>query len=143
MYNNPRGTLHLSVLATLVMSTREARGAGDASSSSSTSTSTTTTEVDKALFTISHFTVGQICEGGSAEVNLPMTKSYVHAMNELAMETFKLISQDSESFARHAGRTEVNASDVLLCARRNERLSSELMQALEEVKKAERDVNTK
>jgi len=44
-------------------------------------------------------------------------------------------SKDLESFAKHAGRTQINADDVLLLARRNEGLESLLRGYVEDMRK--------
>ena len=44
-------------------------------------------------------------------------------------------AKDLEAFAKHAGRTQINADDVLLLARRNEGLESLLRGFLDELRK--------
>jgi centromere protein S len=45
------------------------------------------------------------------------------------------ISRDLESFAKHAGRTQISTDDVMLLARRNEGLEALLRSYVEKIRK--------
>jgi centromere protein S len=54
---------------------------------------------------------------------------------ELVWSQISQTSKDLETFAKHAGRKQINSDDVLLLARRNEGLEVLLRGFVEEVRK--------
>ncbi|KAL5359939.1 kinetochore component CENP-S-domain-containing protein [Aspergillus floccosus] len=81
--------------------------------------------------------IGKIVDEETIKLGINATPQFIGALTEMvwaqidlivarADERFLLetVSQDLESFAKHAGRSTINVSDVMLLARRNEGLES-------------------
>ncbi|KAL9082450.1 MAG: hypothetical protein Q9159_006402 [Coniocarpon cinnabarinum] len=54
------------------------------------------------------------------------TSKFIGALNELVYAQIKMAAEETEAFARHAGRTTVTKEDALMLARRNESLEGVL-----------------
>lgn len=72
-----------------------------------------------------------------------MDHVFLFLKQEGLIEFIENSSKDLESFAKHAGRTQINADDVLLLARRNEGLESLLRTYVEELRKSNGGGNAK
>ncbi|KAK5170031.1 kinetochore component CENP-S-domain-containing protein [Cryomyces antarcticus] len=70
------------------------------------------------------YSIGQIVDEDSLRLNINATPQFIGALTEMVWAQIENTSKDLESFARHAGRTTIDTSDVLLLARRNEGLES-------------------
>ncbi|KAL1996529.1 hypothetical protein VTN49DRAFT_8129 [Thermomyces lanuginosus] len=66
--------------------------------------------------------IGRIVDEETLELGVNATPQFIGALTEMAWTQIETVSQDLESFAKHAGRSTVNVSDVMLLARRNEGL---------------------
>ncbi|PYH94892.1 apoptosis-inducing TAF9-like domain 1 family protein [Aspergillus ellipticus CBS 707.79] len=82
--------------------------------------------------------IGKIVDEETIKLNSNATPQFIAALTELVWAQIETVSQDLESFAKHAGRSTVNVSDVMLLARRNEGLES-IMQAFVEQQQEEDD----
>jgi len=69
--------------------------------------------------------------------------SSLHSQNQKYSHCAENSSKDLESFAKHAGRTQINADDVLLLARRNEGLESLLRGFVEDLRKPNGAANSR
>lgn len=79
-------------------------------------------EVDERVRASVHYSVAKICEAEGAEAGFTVTRETVAVLTELALRYSKTLAQDLEAFAKHARRTKVTVDDVVLCARKDERL---------------------
>ncbi|KAL1990101.1 hypothetical protein VTN49DRAFT_6682 [Thermomyces lanuginosus] len=68
--------------------------------------------------------IGKIVDEETLEMGVNATPQFIGALTEMVWAQIETVSQDLESFARHAGRSTINVSDVMLLARRNEGLQS-------------------
>ncbi|OJJ88283.1 CENP-S family protein [Aspergillus glaucus CBS 516.65] len=68
--------------------------------------------------------IGKIVDEETIKLGANATPQFIGALTEMVWAQIETSSQDLESFAKHAGRSTVNVSDVLLLARRNEGLES-------------------
>ncbi|KAL2840195.1 kinetochore component CENP-S-domain-containing protein [Aspergillus pseudoustus] len=74
--------------------------------------------------------IGKIVDEETIKLGVNATPQFIGALTELVWVQIETASQDLESFAkcvigyRHAGRSTVNVSDVMMLARRNEGLES-------------------
>ncbi|ODM20178.1 hypothetical protein SI65_05166 [Aspergillus cristatus] len=68
--------------------------------------------------------IGKIVDEETIKLGVNATPQFIGALTEMVWAQIETASQDLESFAKHAGRSTVNVSDVLLLARRNEGLES-------------------
>ncbi|KAL1976109.1 hypothetical protein VTN31DRAFT_2391 [Thermomyces dupontii] len=68
--------------------------------------------------------IGKIVDEETLELGVNATPQFIGALTEMVWAQIETVSQDLESFARHAGRSTINVSDVMLLARRNEGLQS-------------------
>ncbi|KAK6436771.1 MHF histone-fold complex component [Oleoguttula sp. CCFEE 5521] len=77
------------------------------------------------------YTVGQTID---AHTDINATAYFIGSLSEMLYTQIENVSQDLETFARHAGRTTISTKDVLLLARRNEGLEEVLKQEAKAVK---------
>ncbi|OJJ44980.1 hypothetical protein ASPZODRAFT_17890 [Penicilliopsis zonata CBS 506.65] len=68
--------------------------------------------------------IGKIVDEETLKLGVNATPQFIGALTELVWTQIENVSQDLESFAKHAGRSTINASDVMLLTRRNEGLES-------------------
>ncbi|KAF9885892.1 hypothetical protein FE257_012272 [Aspergillus nanangensis] len=68
--------------------------------------------------------IGRIVDEETIKLGINATPQFIGALTEMVWAQIETASQDLESFAKHAGRSTINVSDVLLLARRNEGLES-------------------
>ncbi|KAL5338321.1 kinetochore component CENP-S-domain-containing protein [Aspergillus crustosus] len=68
--------------------------------------------------------IGKIVDEETIKLGVNATPQFIGALTELVWAQIETASQDLESFAKHAGRSTVNVSDVMMLARRNEGLES-------------------
>jgi centromere protein S len=116
---------------------------------------TTDAEKQERLKAALWYSVGQTIDSVSLAKDINATPHYIGALSEMlwgqigtrtchftsrtlpsadfscAVEN---VSHDLEAFAKHAGRSTINTSDVLLLARSNEGLQDVLKQQVKEVK---------
>ncbi|KAJ5674427.1 Histone-fold [Penicillium maclennaniae] len=76
--------------------------------------------------------VGQIVDEETMKLGVNATPQFIGALTEMVWAQIETVSQDLETFAKHAGRSTVNVTDVMLLARRNEGLNSILLAFLEQ-----------
>jgi hypothetical protein len=62
------------------------------------------------------------------------TPQFIGALTELVWAQIANTSKDLESFAKHAGRTQIATDDVLLLSRRNEGLEGLLREFVQELR---------
>ncbi|KAI9893369.1 MAG: hypothetical protein M1814_006665 [Vezdaea aestivalis] len=72
------------------------------------------------------FSVGQIVDEQSLDLNVNATPQFIGALTEMVWAQIENVSKDLESFAKHAGRKTVTTDDVMLLARRNDGLADVL-----------------
>ncbi|RJE17448.1 hypothetical protein PHISCL_10215 [Aspergillus sclerotialis] len=68
--------------------------------------------------------IGKIVDDETIKLGINATPQFIAALTEMVWAQIETVSQDLESFAKHAGRSTINVSDVMLLARRNEGLES-------------------
>ncbi|KAJ5148197.1 uncharacterized protein N7443_000207 [Penicillium atrosanguineum] len=78
--------------------------------------------------------IGQIVDEETMKLGVNATPQFIGALTEMVWTQIETVSQDLESFAKHAGRSTVNVTDVMLLARRNEGLDSILRAFVEQHK---------
>ncbi|KAJ5584856.1 apoptosis-inducing TAF9-like domain 1 family protein [Penicillium hispanicum] len=66
--------------------------------------------------------IGKIVDEETFNLGINATPQFIAALTELVWAQIETASIDIESFAKHAGRSTVNVSDVLMLGRRNEGL---------------------
>ena len=76
-------------------------------------------------------------QSNTSLVSMPISHWNKNA-NQLSLRSAETVSHDLESFAKHAGRSTINTSDVLLLARRNEGLEEVLKKEAKEVNAREK-----
>ncbi|KAK6829045.1 hypothetical protein RU639_003546 [Aspergillus parasiticus] len=64
--------------------------------------------------------IGKIVDDETIKLGVNATPQFIGALTEMVWAQIETVSQDLESFAKHAGRSTINVSDVMLLARRNE-----------------------
>ncbi|KAK7874042.1 hypothetical protein R5R35_004593 [Gryllus longicercus] len=69
-------------------------------------------------------------------MGLGMEKAATDLISELIWKKAKRIAEDLELFAKHAKRSTINADDIKLLVRHNEKLKEDLSKLAEEMKKA-------
>ncbi|KAF2762297.1 hypothetical protein EJ05DRAFT_204382 [Pseudovirgaria hyperparasitica] len=78
--------------------------------------------------------IGQFVDEECLRQNFNATPQFIGALTELVWAQIANASKDLETFAKHAGRSTVNTTDVLLLARRNEGLESLLHRFVEDLR---------
>ncbi|KAL4999167.1 kinetochore component CENP-S-domain-containing protein [Aspergillus recurvatus] len=68
--------------------------------------------------------IGKIVDEETIKLGVNATPQFIGALTELVWVQIETASQDLESFAKHAGRSTINVSDVMMLARRNDGLES-------------------
>ncbi|KAF4256884.1 hypothetical protein KXW98_003769 [Aspergillus fumigatus] len=68
--------------------------------------------------------IGKIVDEETIKLGVNATPQFIGALTEMVWTQIETVSQDLEFFAKHAGRSTINVSDVMLLARRNEGLES-------------------
>ncbi|KAI9374724.1 kinetochore component CENP-S-domain-containing protein [Aspergillus egyptiacus] len=68
--------------------------------------------------------IGKIVDEETIKLGVNATPQFIGALTELVWVQIETASQDLECFAKHAGRSTINVSDVMMLARRNEGLES-------------------
>ncbi|KAI9930559.1 hypothetical protein ASPWEDRAFT_171185 [Aspergillus wentii DTO 134E9] len=68
--------------------------------------------------------IGKIVDEETIKLGVNATPQFIGALTEMVWAQIETASQDLEFFAKHAGRSIVNVSDVMLLARRNDGLES-------------------
>ncbi|KAK0663135.1 Centromere protein S [Lasiodiplodia hormozganensis] len=87
------------------------------------------------------YSIGQFVDNQCQLKDHNATPQFIGALTELVWTQIESASRDLSTFARHAGRAQVNTADVLLLARRNEGLEALLRQFVDEYR-AERSNHT-
>ncbi|KAI4184593.1 MAG: hypothetical protein LQ348_004529 [Seirophora lacunosa] len=76
--------------------------------------------------------VGKIVDEEMLKLGLNATPQFIGALTEMLWAQIENVSEDLQSFAKHAGRQKISAEDVLLLARRNEGLETILRKCLDQ-----------
>ncbi|KKK25197.1 hypothetical protein P175DRAFT_0530286 [Aspergillus ochraceoroseus IBT 24754] len=76
--------------------------------------------------------IGKIVDEETIKLGINATPQFIGALTELVWVQIETASQDLEAFAKHAGRSTINVSDVMMLARRNEGLESILRAFVEQ-----------
>ncbi|MCJ1241123.1 hypothetical protein MMC14_009127 [Varicellaria rhodocarpa] len=82
------------------------------------------------------FSVGKIVDEEILKLKVNATPQFIGALTELVWSQIESVSQDLESFSKHAGRQTISADDVMLLSRRNEGLETVMRRFLNEKGKA-------
>ncbi|KAJ5184121.1 hypothetical protein N7492_001737 [Penicillium capsulatum] len=80
--------------------------------------------LDERLKAALWYNVTKIVDEETIKLGVNATPQFIAALTELVWAQIETASIDVESFAKHAGRSTVNISDVMMLARRNEGLES-------------------
>ncbi|KAL4786307.1 kinetochore component CENP-S-domain-containing protein [Aspergillus varians] len=83
--------------------------------------------------------IGKIVDEETIKLGVNATPQFIGALTELVWVQIETASQDLESFAKHAGRSTINVSDVMMLARRNEGLESILRIFVDRQREQEED----
>ncbi|EFQ96897.1 hypothetical protein MGYG_08820 [Nannizzia gypsea CBS 118893] len=81
-------------------------------------------ETKKQLKAMLWYTLGNLTREHADLFDTEVTPQFIAGLVEITWAQLETVGQDLEMFANHAGRSTINASDVLLLARRNEGLES-------------------
>ena len=81
------------------------------------------------------YSIGQTVDAVAISQDINATPHFIGGLSELVWAQIENAARDLEAFAKHAGRSTINAQDVVLLGRRNEGLQ----EALERHAKAVRD----
>ncbi|PGH01904.1 hypothetical protein GX51_04958 [Blastomyces parvus] len=76
--------------------------------------------------------IGRIVDDETIKLGVDATPQFIGALTEMVWAQIETVGQDLEAFAKHAGRSTINLSDVMLLARRNEGLESILRAFVEQ-----------
>ncbi|OCK88663.1 uncharacterized protein K441DRAFT_587642, partial [Cenococcum geophilum 1.58] len=98
------------------------------------------------------YSIGQFIDEECLRQNLNATPQFIGALTEMVwtqigttdtpLRQYSNTSRDLETFAKHASRSTVNTSDVMLLARRNEGLETVLRGFVEEMRAKDGRKNT-
>ncbi|KAL2822995.1 kinetochore component CENP-S-domain-containing protein [Aspergillus granulosus] len=83
--------------------------------------------------------IGKIVDEETIKLGVNATPQFIGALTELVWVQIETASQDLESFAKHAGRSTINVSDVMMLARRNEGLESILRAFVDQQREQEEE----
>lgn len=72
------------------------------------------------------YAMGQTIDAVATERNINATPHFIGGLSEMVWGQIQIVAQDLEAFAKHRGKTSVNADDVVLLSRRNEALAEVL-----------------
>jgi len=75
-----------------------------------------------------HYTVGEICKEECKDLDVVFSKATIQSIAELALRQAAVFCEDAQHFAKHAKRKKIGAEDVLLLARKSEKLKEHLRQ---------------
>ncbi|KAL8827874.1 MAG: hypothetical protein Q9191_002922 [Dirinaria sp. TL-2023a] len=77
------------------------------------------------------FSIGKIVDEETLKLGVNATPQFIGALTEMVWAQIENVSQDLESFSKHAGRSTISVDDVMLLCRRNEGLEAILRNCLE------------
>ncbi|KAF2424392.1 apoptosis-inducing TAF9-like domain 1 family protein [Tothia fuscella] len=77
---------------------------------------------EEALKSALWYSIGRLTDETTLAQDTNATPQFIGALMELVWQQIRLSARDLETFAKHAGRRQINVDDVLLLARRNEGL---------------------
>lgn len=80
------------------------------------------------------YAVGQTVDAVAIAQDFNATPHFIGGLSEMVWAQIENVARDLEAFANHAGRSTINATDVVLLARRNEGLEEILKAQAEAVK---------
>ncbi|RWQ92082.1 apoptosis-inducing TAF9-like domain 1 family protein [Paecilomyces variotii] len=80
--------------------------------------------------------IGKIVDEETIKLGVNATPQFIGALTEMVWAQIETVSQDLESFAKHAGRSTINVADVMLLTRRNEGLESILRAFVDQQREA-------
>ncbi|CAL5873105.1 uncharacterized protein PFLUO_LOCUS7374 [Penicillium psychrofluorescens] len=89
-------------------------------------------QLEERLKSALWLSIGKIVDEETIKLGANATPQFIGALTEMVWAQIETVSQDLESFAKHAGRSTVNVSDVMLLARRNDGLDSILRAFVEQ-----------
>jgi len=75
-----------------------------------------------------HYSVGEICKEECSELEVEFSKAAMQSIAELAYRQAEIFLEDARHFAKHARRKKVGCEDVILLARRSDKLQQHLRQ---------------
>ncbi|KAK3623880.1 MHF histone-fold complex component [Elasticomyces elasticus] len=81
------------------------------------------------------YSTGQTVDAVAVAQDLNATQHFIGGLSEMCWAQIESIAKDLEAFAKHGGRSTINAKDVLLLGRRNDGLKAVLEAEAKEVKK--------
>ncbi|KAK4974152.1 MHF histone-fold complex component [Elasticomyces elasticus] len=81
------------------------------------------------------YSTGQTVDAVAVAQDLNATPHFIGGLSEMCWAQIENIAKDLEAFAKHGGRSTINAKDVLLLGRRNDGLKAVLEAEAKEVKK--------
>jgi len=81
-------------------------------------------DLDERLKSALWLSIGKIVDDETLKLGVDATPQFIGALTEMVWAQIETVGQDLEAFAKHAGRSTINVSDVMLLARRNEGLES-------------------
>ncbi|GAB7362561.1 hypothetical protein MBLNU230_g2878t1 [Neophaeotheca triangularis] len=85
------------------------------------------------------FNIGQTVDAVSLSSDLNATPHFIGGLSEMVWSQIENVSRDLEAFAKHAGRSTINTSDVALLGRRNDALEDILKHQAKQVKAKDND----
>ncbi|KAK2808628.1 hypothetical protein FQN50_004491 [Emmonsiellopsis sp. PD_5] len=85
--------------------------------------------------------IGRIVDDETIKLGVDATPQFIGALTEMVWAQIETVGQDLEAFAKHAGRSTINVSDVMLLARRNEGLESILRAFVDQERSKEQPTN--
>ncbi|MCJ1322475.1 hypothetical protein MMC15_007824 [Xylographa vitiligo] len=78
------------------------------------------------------YSIGKIVDEETLKLGVNATPQFIGALTEMVWAQIESVSQDLESFTKHAGRGTVDVDDVMLLSRRNEGLETVLRTFLDD-----------
>ncbi|KAH9821373.1 putative apoptosis-inducing TAF9-like domain 1 family protein [Teratosphaeria destructans] len=81
---------------------------------------------DEKLKSALWYGIGKTIDSLACEQDFNATPHFIGGLSELVWAQIQNAANDLEAFAKHGGRTTINAKDVVLLARRNEGLEDVL-----------------
>ncbi|KAH9865297.1 hypothetical protein IAQ61_009244 [Plenodomus lingam] len=83
------------------------------------------------------YSIGQFVDEECLTCDLNATPQFIGALTELVYTQIANTSHDLELFSAHAGRSVITPADVMLLARRNEKLEEYMQMELSAIRAAE------